>query len=308
MNYRHSYHAGNFADVLKHAVFALALQYLKRKEAPLRVIDTHAGAGRYVLTSPQSAKTGEWQGGIGRLLGPDAQPLPQHVSRHLEPYLGAVRAENASDTLAVYPGSPAIALRLLRAHDTLIANELHPEERSRLEHAIGGDRRVKVMGLDAWVALKALLPPKERRGIVLIDPPFEERDELDNMATGLAQALERFATGLYIAWYPIKDPKPVARFHAAVAALAPTSKPLRIELMLRRPIERDRLNGCGLLVINPSYALAEELAAVLPELTQRFAAAAGGAAYRVDRIAALPSAAAPMPQRRMRVKPRKCRR
>src|SRR5262245_16941057 len=307
MNYRHSYHAGNFADVLKHAVFALALQYLKRKEAPLRVIDTHAGAGRYVLTSPQSAKTGEWQGGIARLLGPNAKPLPQPAARHLQPYLGAVRAENAADTIAVYPGSPAIALRLLRAHDRLSANELHPEERLRLQHAIGGDRRVKVMGLDAWVALKALLPPKERRGIILIDPPFEEKDELDTMAAGLAHALERFATGLYIAWYPIKDPEPVARFHAAVAQLAPRSKLLRIELMLRRPIERDRLNGCGLVVINPPFTLEEQLAAVLPELTQR-CAAEGGAIYRLDRIDALPSAAAPTPQRRTRARPRKCRR
>jgi 23S rRNA (adenine2030-N6)-methyltransferase len=307
MNYRHSYHAGNFADVLKHVVLALALRYLKRKEAPLRVIDTHAGAGRYALTSAQSAKTGEWQGGIARLLGPNAKPLPHHALRHLEPYLAAVRAENASDTLAVYPGSPAIALSLLRAHDTLIANELHPEERLRLEEAIGADRRVKVMGLNAWVALKALLPPKERRGIVLIDPPFEDPDELDRMARGLAQALERFATGFYIAWYPIKDPRLVARFHAAVAALATTSKPLRIELLLRRPIDRDRLNGCGLVVINPSYQLEDELVAVLPELTQRFAAAEGGASYRLDRIDASSSAAS-TPQRRMRVKPPKCRR
>jgi len=307
MNYRHSYHAGNFADVLKHAVLALALRYLKRKETPVRVIDTHAGAGRYLLTSPQSTKTGEWRAGIARLLGPDAKPLPPDALGHLAPYLAAVRAENASDTLAVYPGSPAIALRLLRAHDTLIANELNPEERSQLERSIGADRRVKVMGLDAWVALKALLPPKERRGIVLIDPPFEERDELDSMATGLAQALERFATGLYIAWYPIKDPRLVARFHGAVGALATTSKPLRIELLLRRPIERDRLNGCGLLVINPPYALEEELAAVLPELTHRFAAAEGGATYRLDRIDAA-GAAASTPPRRMRVKPRKCRR
>ena len=285
MNYRHSYHAGNFADVLKHVVLALVLQHLKRKDTPFRVIDTHAGAGRYALTSSQAAKTGEWQGGIARLLGPDARPLPRDVARHLQPYLDAVRADNVSDTLGVYPGSPAIALRLMRARDTLIANELHPEERSRLERAIGGDRRVKVMGLDAWIALKALLPPKERRGVVLIDPPFEARDDLDRMATGLAQALQRFATGLYIAWYPIKDVKPIARFHAAVAALsAPTSKPLRIELTLRRPIEPDRLNGCGLVVVNPSYMLEEELAAVLPELTRRFAAAEGGAGYRLDRI------------------------
>jgi len=289
MNYRHSYHAGNFADVLKHAVFALVLQHLKGKDTPFRVIDTHAGAGRYALTSPQAAKTGEWQGGIARLLGPHAKPLPSDVARHLQPYLDAVRADNANGRLGIYPGSPAIALRLMRAQDTLIANELHPEERARLAQAIGGDRRVKVMGLDAWIALKAMLPPKERRAVILIDPPFEARDDLDSMATGLAQALHRFATGVYIAWYPIKDLTPITRFHAAVAALStPTSKPLRIELMLQRPVEPDRLNGCGLVVVNPSYMLEEALAAVLPELTRRFAAAEGGEGFRLDRLDSSP--------------------
>jgi 23S rRNA (adenine2030-N6)-methyltransferase len=304
MNYRHAYHAGNFADVLKHAVFALALQYMQRKQAPFRVIDTHAGAGRYALSSPHAAKTGEWQGGIARLLGPDAQPLAGDAARHLQPYLDAVRAENAGAGLGIYPGSPVIALHLMRAQDALIANELQAEERLRLKHAIGGDRRVKVMGLDAWVALRALLPPKERRGVILIDPPFEERDDLERMAAGLAQGLQRFASGLYIAWYPIKDLNPIARFHAAVAALtAPSSKPLRIELMLRRPCEPDRLNGCGLVVINPPFTLEAELAAILPELTQRFAAVEGGAGYRLDRIPSAPGGTAPTPKRRTRMRP-----
>jgi 23S rRNA (adenine2030-N6)-methyltransferase len=136
MNYRHSYHAGNFADVLKHAVFALVLEYMKRKEAPFRVIDTHAGAGRYALTSPQAEKTGEWQGGIGRLIGPDAKPLAPGMVRHLRPYLDAVRRENAGGALAIYPGSPALALSLMRPQDTLVANELRPEE--RLLAATGG--------------------------------------------------------------------------------------------------------------------------------------------------------------------------
>src|SRR5207344_721439 len=201
MNYRHAYHAGNFADVLKHVVLALVIEYMKRKAAPFRVIDVHGGAGRYALTSVEADKTGEWQGGIGRLLGPDARPLPPDVARHLQPYLDAVRRENAGAALDVYPGSPAIALRLMRAQDTLIANELHPEERAHLTAAIGADRRAKVMALDAWVALKSLLPPKERRGIVLIDPPFEEARELDRMVEGLAQGLQRFATGIYLAWY-----------------------------------------------------------------------------------------------------------
>jgi 23S rRNA (adenine2030-N6)-methyltransferase len=305
MNYRHAYHAGNFADVLKHAVLALVLEYMKRKEAPFRVIDTHAGAGRYALASPQAEKTGEWQGGIARLIGPDAKPLPPLAARHLQPYLEVVRRENAGDTLGFYPGSPAIALSLMRPQDTLIANELHPEELARLEQAIGGDRRAKLMAIDAWVALKALLPPKERRGIVLIDPPFEERDEFDRMATGLAQGLQRFATGVYLAWYPIKDMKPVARFHAALAALA-LPKALRIELMLARPSDPDRLNGCGLIVVNPPYTLEGELAAVLPELGRRLASTRGGAGYRLDRIDPArdgPGKAAPEVKRRMRTRP-----
>ena len=302
MNYRHSYHAGNFADVLKHAVFALVLEYMKRKEAPFRVIDTHAGAGRYALRSSQAEKTGEWQGGIARLIGPDAKPLPPRVARHLQPYLDVVRGENAGDALVVYPGSPAIALRLMRPQDTLIANELHPDEGALLEEAIGGDRRAKLMALDAWVALKALLPPKERRGIVLIDPPFEERDELDRMATGLAQGLQRFATGVYIAWYPIKDTRPVAAFHAALSALA-MPKSLRVELMLERPSDPDRLNGCGLVVVNPPYTLEGELAAVLPELSRRLGSARGGAGYRLDWIDPSRGGTAPEPKRRVRTRP-----
>jgi 23S rRNA (adenine2030-N6)-methyltransferase len=305
MNYRHAYHAGNFADVLKHAVLALVLEYMKRKEAPFRVIDTHAGAGRYALASPQAEKAGEWQGGIARLIGPDAKPLPPRVAKHLQPYLDVVRRQNPGDALGFYPGSPAIALSLMRPQDTLIANELHPEELSLLKEAIGGDRRAKLMALDAWVALKALLPPKERRGVVLIDPPFEERDEFDHMATGLAQGLQRFATGVYVAWYPIKDLKPVARFHAALAALA-IPKSLRIELMLERPSDPDRLNGCGLIVVNPPYTLEGELAVVLPELSRRLASTKGGAGYRLDWIdptrAGLGKATLE-PKRRMRIRP-----
>lgn len=297
MNYCHAYHAGNFADVLKHAVLAMVIEYMKRKEAPFRVIDTHAGAGRYALTGPEAGKTGEWQGGIGRMLGPDAKPLPQAVARHLLPYLDAVRAENVGTALKVYPGSPAVALRLMRAQDALIANELHPEEYALLKAAIGADRRAKPMALDAWVALKALLPPKERRGIVLIDPPFEEARELERMLDGLAQGLQRFATGIYLAWYPIKDLKTVARFHAGLAGLG-GAKLMRIELMVRRTTDPERLNGCGLIVANPPYTLEGELAAVLPELSRRLAAGGAGASYRLDRIGpTLPGAGRPMPER-----------
>ncbi|MBO0766083.1 MAG: 23S rRNA (adenine(2030)-N(6))-methyltransferase RlmJ [Hyphomicrobiaceae bacterium] len=269
MNYRHAYHAGNFGDVLKHTVFALIIEYLKRKPAPFRIIDTHAGRGRYALNSEEAAKSGEWQGGIGRLLGMDAAPLPAPVAALLAPYLDAVRAENGARGLTVYPGSPLIARRLMRADDALVANELHPEEHARLKATAGRDRRVKVVALDGWLALKAQLPPKERRGLILIDPPFEADGELERMAEGLGEGLRRFATGVYVAWYPIKDPKPVARLHRALAAIDAATHPLRIELMLRRPVDLGRLNGCGLVVLNPPHTLRDDLLRILPELTRR---------------------------------------
>jgi len=305
MNYRHAYHAGNFADVLKHVVLALVIEYMKRKEAPFRVIDVHAGAGRYALTSAEADKTREWLGGIGRLLGPDAKPLPPDVARHLQPYLEAVRSENAGAALEVYPGSPAIALRLMRAQDTLIVNELHPEERAHLKAAVGADRQVKVMALDAWVALKSLLPPKERRGIVLIDPPFEEAGEFDRIIEGLAQGLRRFAGGIYLAWYPIKDPKPVARFHAGLAALG-VPELMRIELLIQRPSDPERLNGCGLIVANPPYTLEGELASTLPDLSRRLAAGGTGARHRLDWIEpAVSGADRPEPGPKRGVRPRR---
>jgi 23S rRNA (adenine2030-N6)-methyltransferase len=292
MNYRHAYHAGNFADVLKHTVLALALDYLKRKEQPFRVIDTHAGSGRYGLDAVQAMKTGEWRLGIGRLIGPDAEPLPPAVAEVLAPYLGAVRAENTQNQLSVYPGSPLIARTLMRAQDMLVANELHPEDAALLKTALGRDRRVKLLALDGWVALKSLLPPKERRGIVLVDPPFEAEGELVRLAEGLEQALSRFATGVYLAWYPIKDPKPIARFHQALAKLDGPEL-LRVELLVQSDSVPDRLNGCGLIVANPPYALKGQLAVVLPELVRRLAIGPG-ALYRLDRIG-LPARSAPAP-------------
>jgi 23S rRNA (adenine2030-N6)-methyltransferase len=282
MNYRHAYHAGNFADVLKHVALALVIDYLKRKDAPFRIIDTHAGIGRYELDSIEAAKTGEWRHGIARLIGPDAEPLPGDVAQVMAPYLDAVRAENATQQLTIYPGSPLIARRLMRAQDVLVANELHPEDAASLRAAIGRDPRVKLLALDGWTALKSLLPPKERRGVVLIDPPFEEEGELDRMAEGLGQAFRRFQTGVCLAWYPIKDRKPIDRFHNALAN--PTwPELLVVELMIRGQGTPDRLNGCGLIVANPPYALSAQLTTVLPELSRRLALGPG-ACHRLDRI------------------------
>jgi 23S rRNA (adenine2030-N6)-methyltransferase len=269
MNYRHAYHAGNFADVLKHVVFVLAIEYLKRKEAPFRIIDTHAGRGRYLLDSVESEKTGEWRGGIGRLIGPDAEPLSADASRILAPYLDAVSACNGRRGLTVYPGSPLIARKLMRPQDRLIANELHPEDGASLRMLLRRVPAAKVMALDGWVAVRSLLPPPERRGIVLIDPPFEAEDEFARLAHGLADGLQRFASGAFIAWYPIKDPRRVRSLLDAVAGMG--AKALRIELMVRQSTGQDSLNGCGLVVCNPPYALQGQLEILMPELSRRMA-------------------------------------
>lgn len=268
MNYRHAYHAGNFGDVLKHATLALVIDYLKRKPAPFRVIDTHAGIGRYDLQEGPAEKTGEWRQGIGRLIGPQAAPVPEDVAALLYPYLSSVAAENAQGELRTYPGSPRLARMLLRPQDRIVANELHPEDGSRLKHLFARDPQTKVLQLDGWIALKSLLPPKERRGVVLIDPPFEQPGELDRMARGLREASSRFSTGTYLLWYPIKDPKPIAAFHTAIAGLG-LSKLLVAELMLRNPSDIARLNGAGLVILNPSYRLDEALRTLLPFFADR---------------------------------------
>jgi len=271
MNYRHAYHAGNFADVLKHTVLSLVLTYMARKDAAFRVIDTHAGIGMYDLASEAAEKTGEWKGGIGRLLGqPESgvMPLPAAAAALLAPYLGAVRACNPDGKLRRYPGSPCLSLALMRAQDRIVANELHPEDAALLGRALAGDSRAKVLGLDGWLALKAQLPPKERRGVILVDPPFEQTGELERLQQGLQNALRRFAGGTYLLWYPIKDPRPIARFHQAIGKIAP-AETLAVEILVREATDIDRLNGSGLVVINPPYTLEGDLAVLLPVLAER---------------------------------------
>jgi len=262
MNYRHVYHAGNFADVLKHAVLALVIEHLKLKDAPFRVIDTHAGTGLYDLASEEAQKTGEWRDGIGRILA--AEP-PAEIAGILAPYLDVVRAGNGAGGLLRYPGSPLIARRLLRPGDRLVANEAHPEDAARLAALFARDRAVKTLALDGWSALKALLPPRERRGVVLIDPPFEEPGEFHRMVDGLAAAHRRFATGTVILWYPIKDVRAVRAFSREAAALA-IPKLLAAELFVATPYLDGELSGTGLLILNPPFTLEAKLAKLLPYL------------------------------------------
>lgn len=274
MNYRHAYHAGNFADVLKHAVLALCLDHLRAKPAPFRVIDTHAGAGRHDLAGIEAGKTLEWAQGIGRLIGVDAPPLPAPVEAALAPYLDVVRAINPDGRLTLYPGSPMIARASLRAGDRLIVNELHPADNRALAALFRNDAEVAVMGLDGWTAVKALLPPKERRGLLLVDPPFEAPGEFELLARAVAEARKRFASGTMLFWYPIKDAKRVEAFHAAIAEEG-REKSLRAELLARRPDNPSTFNGCGLFIVNPPWTLREKLEIVLPFLAERLAQGPG---------------------------------
>jgi 23S rRNA (adenine2030-N6)-methyltransferase len=259
MNYRHAFHAGNFADVVKHVALSLALAHLGRKDTPFFCLDAHAGLGAYDLDSVAAGKTGEYLAGIARVLDAPAPPL------ELAPYLAIIEHLNQGGPLRRYPGSPALMQAMTRPQDRVALVELHPEDASSLGAFAAGDRRISVHHTDAYAAMKALLPPPERRGLVLVDPPFELKDEFDRLRRGLRQALRRWATGCYMVWYPIKARPPVARFHQELLAEG-LPKTLVAELLIRRDDDPFRLNGCGLVVINPPWPLHEAMAAVLPWL------------------------------------------
>ncbi|BCG95821.1 23S rRNA (adenine(2030)-N(6))-methyltransferase RlmJ [Mesorhizobium sp. 131-2-1] len=269
MNYRHAYHAGNFADVVKHVVLTRLVDYLKQKDKAFRVIDTHAGIGRYDLSSVEAQKTGEWQGGIGRLVGVQ---LDARAAALLAPYLEAVRALNPNGEMKTYPGSPLIARQLLRKQDRLTALELHPQDAARLKAVFAGDIQARVIELDGWLALGAHLPPKEKRGLVLVDPPFEEEGEFSRLVDGLARAHRRWPGGLYALWYPIKDRKAVAAFRAALKE-ADIPKLLDIGFEIRPPSGEPSLDGSGMVVVNPPFTLESELRILLPALHKVMAVA-----------------------------------
>ena len=263
MNYRHAYHAGNFADVFKHIVLTRIVEYLKRKDAAFRVIDTHAGAGLYDLSSEEAQKTGEWKEGIGKLLG---QPLDRPVADLLQPYVATLTLEHATE-LAEYPGSPLIARRLLRKQDRLFAIELHPEDAAALKALFAGDVQVRVMELDGWLSVGAHLPPKEKRGLVLIDPPFEEPGEFDRMVDALTRAHRRWPGGVFAFWYPIKDRPAVAAFRNALTATG-IAKILDLALEIRAPSAEPTLEGSGMVVVNAPFTLEAEMRRILPALTR----------------------------------------
>lgn len=270
MNYRHDFHAGNHADVFKHAILARILGYLARKPAPFRVLDTHAGNGRYDLGGSAAERTGEWRGGIGRL---DAATLPRDARDLLAPYLAVAGA--AADGKAPYPGSPLVTLALMRPFDRLICCETRPEVRAALERALGKDKRAKVLALDGYAALNAFVPPAERRGLVLVDPPFEAADEFARLAAALVGAHRKWAGGTYAAWYPVKDRRGPEQL-AAVLAAAEIGDVLRMEFAVGpRGGREGPLNASGLVVINPPYLLASEASCLLPALARQLGAGRG---------------------------------
>jgi 23S rRNA (adenine2030-N6)-methyltransferase len=270
MNYRHAFHAGNFADCLKHAVLVWLLHALRRKPGGFFVLDTHAGPGRTELMSGPAARTGEWRRGIARLLDDPPEPLADYVA--------------LVQRLGLYPGSPALAAALLRPDDRLVACELQPEDHAALRRLFRDEPRVAVHRRDGWEALGALLPPQQRRGLVLVDPPYEETDELVRLAAGLRTGHRRFGAGVFAAWYPIKHRAPVRAFHNAMGNSG-IRDIVAAELWLREPIDPARLNGCGMLVINPPYRFQDELTPVLAALVARLGDGEPGARTALTRLA-----------------------
>lgn len=252
MNYRHHFHAGNIADVFKHLVLTRVLEALRLKETPFCVIDTHAGSGLYRLQAP-----GEFEQGIGRLW-PARPQWPQ-----LSAYFGLLDSLNGG-RLNVYPGSPWIIRALLRPQDRAVFIERHPDEAAALRDNLHGSRGITINEADAWAALKGLVPPRENRGLVFIDPPYEQPDEYDQVARALRVAHPRWRNGQYLVWYPVKARRPVEKLQEAVRALG--AEALAVELLTLPEDVPNRLNGSGVILINPPWKLEETLRALLPPL------------------------------------------
>jgi 23S rRNA (adenine2030-N6)-methyltransferase len=264
MNYRHAYHAGNFADVVKHVILTRIIEYLKQKDKAFRVIDTHAGVGMYDLTGVEAGKTGEWQGGIGKVADAD---LPPPAAALIAPWLKTVRSVNSDKTIKKYPGSPKLVRMLFRPQDRLSAIELHGEDARKLAAEFDDDYQVRVTELDGWLALGGHVPPKEKRGLVLVDPPFEQPDEFERLLEGLQRGYERWPGGIYALWYPVKDRKSVSAFHRQLRECG-IKKILACELMVRGPTGEPGLDGSGMIIVNPPFTLEGDLKLILPALME----------------------------------------
>jgi 23S rRNA (adenine2030-N6)-methyltransferase len=283
LNYRHAFHAGGFADVIKHIVLVRILLYLQEKPAAFRVIDSHAGAGRYDLAGEEARRSGEWLTGIARIMQARFSEKAAHL---IKPYLDIVRAFNPGPaTLAAYPGSPLIARALLRPQDRLTACEVEPSARKQLLDSLRRDTQARVVDLDGWTALPAFVPPNERRGLVLIDPAFEAKDEFERLTGGFAAAFAKWPTGTYILWYPAKSRRATDELAKSVATAAAAVKPpgkcLRLEFSVAPQTAGAALVSAGLLIVNPPWTLQTDLKTILPELEKPLGLG-GAARFRLE--------------------------
>ncbi|AYA41923.1 23S rRNA (adenine(2030)-N(6))-methyltransferase RlmJ [Xenorhabdus nematophila] len=261
LSYRHSFHAGNHADVLKHTVQSLIIESFKIKEKPFLYLDTHAGAGRHQLSGEYAERTGEYLEGIARIWQRDDIP------EALAAYMKVVKALNQNGSLRYYPGSPLIARHLLREYDELILSELHPSDFPLLRTEFSRDRRARVLREDGFQQLKSKLPPKSRRGFVLIDPSYELKSDYQNVIRGLLEGYKRFATGTYALWYPVVLRQQVKRMVKELEATG-IRKILQIELGVRPDSDQRGMTASGMIVINPPWKLEQQMKAVLPWLHQ----------------------------------------
>ncbi|MGK1532035.1 23S rRNA (adenine(2030)-N(6))-methyltransferase RlmJ [Klebsiella pneumoniae] len=259
LSYRHSFHAGNHADVLKHTVQSLIIESLKEKEKPFLYLDTHAGAGRYQLSGEHAERTGEYLEGIARIWQQDDLPA------ELEPYISVVEHFNRNGQLRYYPGSPLIARQLLREQDSLQMTELHPSDFPLLRAEFQKDSRARIDKADGYQQLKAKLPPVSRRGLILIDPPYEIKTDYQAVVTGINEGYKRFATGTYALWYPVVLRAQIKRMIKELEATG-IRKILQIELAVRPDSDQRGMTASGMIVINPSWKLEQQMNNVLPWL------------------------------------------
>ncbi|MCX7125584.1 MAG: 23S rRNA (adenine(2030)-N(6))-methyltransferase RlmJ [Gammaproteobacteria bacterium] len=267
MNYRHLYHAGNFADVVKHTVLITLIQALQRKETPFCFLDTHAGIGLYELQSEQSQKTQEYVTGAAKLFSEDSNLMPPEIQK----YISIIKKYNAENNLEIYPGSPLIADALLRECDRMILSELHPDDCHTLKNHFSKGSSVAIHHTDAYLGMKAFLPPKEKRGLVLIDPAFEVLNECEQIFTALQRALKHWRSGHFMIWYPIKDERKIHDFYSDIKKLDVEN--FAIHFSLDSISESEKLSKCGLLLLNPPWQVKENLEnSILPYLGNHLAA------------------------------------